>query len=109
MFLKGGRRMNAQSLEARFADDCEQALNEAVALYGQPLLRYCHHILCDYHDAQDAVQTTFIKAYDNRSRFRAARYQPERMAVPDRLYHLRGHTAAAQAAVDVPATRSRRS
>ncbi len=69
MFLKGGRRMNAQSLEARFADGCEQALNEAVALYGQPLLRYCHHILCDYHDAQDAVQTTFIKAYDNHKRF----------------------------------------
>ena len=62
--------MDAHTLEARFAAGSEQALADAIALYGQPLLRYCHHILCDYHEAQDAVQTTFIKAYDNRSRFR---------------------------------------
>lgn len=38
-------------------------LENAIELYGRPILRYCHSILCNYHDAQDAVQTTFIKAY----------------------------------------------
>ena len=38
-------------------------LEEAIEAYGKPILRYCHSILCNYHDAQDAVQTTFIKAY----------------------------------------------
>lgn len=61
--------MDARALDACFATAGEEALNAAIALYGQPLLRYCHHILCDYHEAQDAVQTTFIKAYDNRKRF----------------------------------------
>lgn len=62
--------MDARTLDQQFILGGEQALADAVALYGQPLLRYCHHILCDYHDAQDAVQTTFIKAYDNRERFK---------------------------------------
>ena len=69
-FQEGGGRMDAHTLEARFAAGSEQALADAIALYGQPLLRYCHHILCDYHEAQDAVQTTFIKAYDHHKRFR---------------------------------------
>ncbi|MGI6182073.1 MAG: RNA polymerase sigma factor [Agathobaculum sp.] len=63
--------MDAHKLDELFCSGSEQALADVIALYGQPLLRYCHHILCDYHDAQDAVQTTFIKAYDNRSRFQA--------------------------------------
>lgn len=70
-FTKGGAAMDARPLDERFAEGSEAALADAIALYGQPLLRYCHHILCDYHEAQDAVQTTFIKAYDNHHRFRA--------------------------------------
>lgn len=38
-------------------------LEEAIADYGKQILRYCHGILCNYHDAQDAVQMTFIKAH----------------------------------------------
>ncbi|MCL2421557.1 MAG: sigma-70 family RNA polymerase sigma factor [Defluviitaleaceae bacterium] len=38
-------------------------LEKAIEAYGKPILRYCHGILCNYHDAQDAVQLTFIKAY----------------------------------------------
>lgn len=34
--------------------------------YGQQLLRYCHNILCDYHEAEDVVQTVFIKIHKNR-------------------------------------------
>lgn len=62
--------MESRTLEDRFADGGEQALADVIERYGPVLLRYCHHILCDYHDAQDAVQITFIKAYDNRHRFR---------------------------------------
>ena len=62
--------MDTRPLDERFAEGGETALADVIALYGHPLLRYCHHILCDYHDAQDAVQTTFIKAYDNHHRFR---------------------------------------
>ena len=43
----------------------ERELDDLIAQFGQPLLRYCHHILCDYHEAQDAVQTTFLKAWEH--------------------------------------------
>lgn len=44
--------------------ESEERLTRAVEQYGQELLRYCHHILCDYHEAQDAVQTAFLKAWE---------------------------------------------
>lgn len=61
--------MDERTLESLFPTGDESALSAAIALYGQPLLRYCHHILCDYHEAQDAVQATFIKAWEQRERF----------------------------------------
>ena len=42
----------------------EEAFSRVVEAYGQELLRYCHHILCDYQEAQDAVQTAFLKAWE---------------------------------------------
>lgn len=63
--------MDEQTLSRDFPGGDEACLSAAIAQYGQPLLRYCHHILCDYHEAQDAVQTTFLKAWDNRGRFQA--------------------------------------
>lgn len=50
---KGGRSMER-----------EEAFSRVVEAYGQELLRYCHHILCDYQEAQDAVQTAFLKAWE---------------------------------------------
>ena len=47
----------------------EKLLAEAAGRYAQPLLRYCHHMLCDYLEAQDAVQTVFLKAWEHRERF----------------------------------------
>ncbi len=52
-----------------FAYGGEPALEAVVEKYGHPILRYCHSILCDYHEAQDAVQMTFIKAYQKRASF----------------------------------------
>ena len=48
-----------------YADDIETVINT----HNHALLRYCHSILCDYHEAQDAVQMTFIKAWQNRNKF----------------------------------------
>lgn len=62
--------MEETTLDYDFDDIGEIELNKAVELYGHRLLRYCHNILCDYTDAQDAVQETFIKAYYKRNLFR---------------------------------------
>ena len=43
----------------------EFSLEYTITEFGQPILRYCHAILCNYHDAQDAVQLVFIKANKN--------------------------------------------
>ncbi len=49
----------------------EADLEQAVNTYGHSLLRYCQHILCDYHEAQDAVQTAFLKAWEGREKFQS--------------------------------------
>lgn len=43
---------------------------QVVAKYSRPILKYCYSVLCDYHEAQDAMQITFIKAYDKRHLFK---------------------------------------
>ena len=45
-------------------------LEEAVTRYSHGLLKYCYGLLCHYHDAQDAMQETFAKAYARRGSFR---------------------------------------
>lgn len=62
--------MNSDHLNHTFTLGGEKELNYAIDLYGQPLLRYCHNILCDYYEAQDVVQITFIKAYKKRKSFK---------------------------------------
>lgn len=63
--------MDPDYLNYNFATGGEQELEWAIELYGQPLLRYCHNILCDYFEAQDIVQITFIKAYKKRKSFKS--------------------------------------
>ena len=63
--------MDVDTLNNTFFGGGEYELECAIKLYGQPLLRYCHNILCDYHKAQDAVQITFIKAYNKRTSFKS--------------------------------------
>ena len=38
-------------------------LETLITQYGAAITRYCYGILCNYHDAQDAAQITFLKAY----------------------------------------------
>ena len=67
--------------QMEFSEGGEEALAAAIRQYGQGLLRYCHHILCDYHEAQDAVQITFCKAWERRMRCRTG-------ALPAWLYRM---------------------
>ncbi|MCL2564251.1 MAG: sigma-70 family RNA polymerase sigma factor [Defluviitaleaceae bacterium] len=43
---------------------------QIVTTYQKPILKYCYSVLCDYHEAQDAMQMTFIKAHDKSSTFK---------------------------------------
>ncbi|MCL2378162.1 MAG: sigma-70 family RNA polymerase sigma factor [Defluviitaleaceae bacterium] len=45
-------------------------LTTVIETHGQAITKYCNSILCDYHEAQDAAQTTFIKAYTKRHQYR---------------------------------------
>lgn len=60
----------------------EKTISEIVDKYQHQLLRYCHNILCDYHEAQDALQITFIKAHQRRSTFN------ENMSLSPWLYRI---------------------
>lgn len=53
-----------------FIKGCETALKECIDEMQTPLMKYCYNILLNYADAEDAVQTTFIKAYKNRNNIR---------------------------------------
>ncbi len=59
-----------EKVDSHFASGGETELKAVMEAYGPALLRYCHHMLCDYHEAQDALQITFIKAYNKRSTFK---------------------------------------
>lgn len=63
-------KSNIERLNNTFASGGEDELNEAISIYGQGLMRYCHNILCDYYEAEDVVQITFMKAYDKRKNFK---------------------------------------
>jgi RNA polymerase sigma-70 factor (ECF subfamily) len=44
-------------------------IETVVNTHSHAILRYCHSILCDYHEAQDTLQITFIKAWQNKNKF----------------------------------------
>ena len=56
-------------LGEKFKAGGEEALEEIIDIYGEGLLRYATAILCDYQEAEDIVQDSFIAAYENRSKF----------------------------------------
>jgi len=62
-------------LALRFAAGGEAELEEAIAIYGERLVRYAASILCSYQDAEDVVQAAFLYAYENRRRFNGGNLQ----------------------------------
>lgn len=68
--MRGGYKVEIDDLDNTFAAGGEYELQCAIEIYGQSILRYCHNILCDYFEAQDVVQITFIKAYNRRKSFK---------------------------------------
>lgn len=61
--------MEDVELGKRFLASGEEVLEEVINLYGEKLLRYATAILCDYQEAEDVVQESFIAAYQNRNKF----------------------------------------
>lgn len=44
-------------------------LEEAVQLYGRRMFSYAWALLCDWHEAEDAVQDAFVSAWQHRDGF----------------------------------------
>ena len=61
--------MEDMELGKRFISGGEEILEEIISIYGEKLLRYATAILCDYQEAEDIVQDSFIAAYENRKGF----------------------------------------
>jgi len=61
--------MKETKLDQRFTSGSEEELEEAIAIYGEKLLRYAVSILCSHQDAEDIVQRVFLSAYQSRSGF----------------------------------------
>lgn len=53
----------------RFKYGSEPELGEVIELFADKLLRYANTILCDYQDAENIVQDTFLSAFENRASF----------------------------------------
>jgi len=54
----------------RFKGGDQTAFEELVLKYQDRIYNLCRHMLGNAHDAQDAAQDTFIKAYQNLKKFR---------------------------------------
>ena len=56
-------------LVARFKSGDKSAFEEIVLSYQDRIFNLCVHMLGDKHEAQDAAQDTFVKAYQNLEKF----------------------------------------
>lgn len=59
----------ADTLEQRFADGDDRALEEAFARWGGLVFHLCRRLLPNVTDAEDATQQTFVEAWRSRRRF----------------------------------------
>jgi len=80
------------NLAARFATGGEAELEEAIALYGEKLVRYAANVLYSHQDAEDIVQDVFLYAYKNRHKFDGKNLQAwlYRITYTDCLDKIRG-------------------
>jgi RNA polymerase sigma-70 factor (ECF subfamily) len=46
-----------------------QLFEQIIESYQQPLFKYCFHMLGDFQEAEDAVQDSFVKAYEQLHKF----------------------------------------
>lgn len=61
--------MKDDNLGERFINGGEEVLEDVIKTYGDKLLRYSTAIVCDYQEAEDIVQDSFISAYNNKKKF----------------------------------------
>ena len=62
-----------------------ESLEAMINAHGKAILRYCHLLLRDYHEAQDVVQTTFLKAFTKRTSRRNQGNRGNRNKISDEL------------------------
>lgn len=66
----GENRDDLQNIN-RFKEGDKASFEDIVLKYQDRIYNLCRHILGSAHDAEDAAQDTFIKAYQNLNSFRA--------------------------------------
>lgn len=62
-------RATDEELVARCRNGDKDAFGKLVDRYSKPLFNGCYRMVGSYEDAQDIVQTTFLKAYERRDDF----------------------------------------
>jgi RNA polymerase sigma-70 factor (ECF subfamily) len=65
-----GNKPDESSIVDRFRKGEKSAFEELVLQYQDKIYNLCRHMLRNTHDAEDAAQDTFIKAYHNLDNFR---------------------------------------
>src|SRR5512135_3737495 len=65
-----GDNSDESSIIERFKKGEKAAFEELVLKYQDRIYNLCRHMLCNTHDAEDAAQDIFIKAYHNLDNFR---------------------------------------
>ena len=66
------RALSAEELACRAQQGCEPYFAELAERYGVRLFHFLHHKTGNVQDAEDLVQDTFVKAYQNIHRYRCS-------------------------------------